>query len=161
MSIIDMTNPHTRMLVQLSQWRASLAIQINTGMGHSRGSVMALVRRTSTVVPNAFATSYEDRWSKLTAGPEGVLVYAEDVHATMGTDDLPVEGDVFYAPISGTGTFVRVFEDIDARIVELGGERWSRPIIRKGSTEKINEAAQRKHDRRIGAILALREAATK
>jgi hypothetical protein len=119
---LDMTNQHTRMMYQLLSARAQLSIEINTGLKHSRGSVMARVKSWSTLDPE--------------------------------TADWAVPR---YLPISfGKGTKIGVWEDLDARIVELGGPAATVAITRKGKTDKINDAAQRRHERRIAKILDAR-----
>ena len=63
-------------------------------------------------------------------------------------------GEPVMCPISMSGTKIRVWEDLDARIVMLGGPAGVDRLIRKGKTEAINTAAQRKHARRIAQIVA-------
>ena len=153
---LDMTDPQTRLLYQLSQQRAALHVQINTGMSMSRGSVLALVRRESTLVPNSMAPLHAGLLAE--PGPDGVLVYKANRTDAFTNKLVHAKGDAVYYPITNKGTFIGAFEDLDVRIVELGGRPWDlvkTPITRKGSTDKINAAAERRHERRIAAVQAL------
>lgn len=153
MTLIDMTNPMTSAVVVMLSQRASLGIEINTGMRNSRRSIMADVRSTDSIIPNAFVGDPAPRnWA---LGEHGFAVYIEATPETRYAY-AHAAGSPVMVPLSGSGTKIGVWEDLDARIVMLGGPAGnSARLIRKGSTDKINAAAQRKHERRIAKLVAL------
>lgn len=45
MTVLDMTNPRNRRFFHMRQCIGALRIEVNTGMSHSRGSVLRMVQR--------------------------------------------------------------------------------------------------------------------